>query len=76
LVIWDDFSLGVRGRRYNSQGLPTTAEFGVSSSFSLTPTLAGDGQGGFLVVWDGSDVDGPGIFARHYRLCVDEIDCP
>jgi S-layer homology domain len=77
IVVWQSFSadgngLGVSGQRFNVVGNPLGGEFQVNTYTTgdqNTPSVAADGSGNFVVVWDssthtGEDLDG--IFGQRY----------
>jgi hypothetical protein len=71
-VAWQaDAAVGteVVARRFNVVGSPLGPEFVVNSSASgnqTVPRVAVDGNGRFMIVWQGRDASGPGVFARVY----------
>jgi hypothetical protein len=60
----------ILGRRFDASGRPVSGEFRVDSDPAQTnvgsPELAMDAAGNFLVVYEGVDGDGVGIFARYF----------
>jgi hypothetical protein len=73
----DGSGSGILGQRYDSTGAPVGGEFQVNSyttGFQSRPRIAGDGSGGFVVVWRsqgydyGPSQDGSGtsVIARHF----------
>ena len=67
VVVWQSLSsdggtLGVRGRRFDSAGVPDGPEFQVNSSTSYQtyPMVAMNGAGDFVVAWSASGGDGSG----------------
>jgi len=76
IVIWagagQDGSLySIFGQRFDSLGLPQGSEFRVNSSTTVVPrypSLAGDPQGNFVVVWATSaDGSGDGVVGRAFE---------
>ncbi len=74
VVVWeslgqDGSSDGIFGRRFNVSGNPAGDEFQVNSTSpgaQVSPAVASDGSGDFVVVWEGPDGNGTGIFGRRY----------
>jgi hypothetical protein len=79
VVVWQSFVSGagadeVIGRRFDGAGAPLGGEFQVntvSGSFQGSPSVAADGTGNFVVVWESSGVatptrDGDGVFGQHF----------
>jgi len=70
VVVWSGwFASRVFGRRYDAAGMPLGDEFQVSEATGhdqVASSVAGDGLGGFAVVWWSTDQGGPpeGIFGR------------
>jgi hypothetical protein len=74
-VVWasnlqDGSSYGIFGQRYAAGGAPLGPEFRVNtytSSYQLSPAVAADASGDFVVIWS-SDQDGSGrgIFGQRY----------
>ena len=74
VVAWDSFGqdgngYGIFGRRFDSSGNPTGAEFQINvrtSSTQSLPTIARDASGGFVVAWQsfGQDGNNYGAFGR------------
>src|SRR5262249_26903956 len=62
----------IYAQRYSAAGVPQTAEFRVNTSMSshrLTPTIAMDSTGAFVIAWQSlsaQDGSGTGIFAQRY----------
>jgi hypothetical protein len=80
VVVWtstDDGSYtGIMGRRFDRSGAPLGGEFQVNASttgFQLSPTVAMDPAGNFVVVWSSDDGDGPGIFGRCFDTGVSPL---
>ncbi|HEY9839335.1 MAG TPA: hypothetical protein V6D23_02670, partial [Candidatus Obscuribacterales bacterium] len=76
LVAWeseyqDDDEYGsIHGQRYDSEGTPLGAEFQVNTSETgdqVTPDAAMSSGGRSVVVWQGPDADGTGIYAQVYN---------
>lgn len=72
LVVWqsdDDTGRGIWARLFGDDGAPLTGELAVSTiggGHRQNPQVrAVDETGGFLVVWEGPDASGSGIFLRH-----------
>ena len=68
---FNDF--GVFARRFDASGTPRGAEFRVNTfttSSQLSPAVAADGRGNFVIVWrsNGQDGSGFGIFGQRYDL--------
>ena len=74
VVVWeslgqDGSSDGIFGRRFNVSGNPVGEEFQVNSSSpgaQVSPAVASDGPGNFVVVWQSSDGNATGIFGRRF----------
>jgi len=76
VVVWsswdqDGSGLGVFGQRFDSSGLPVGGEFQVNEATTghqLSPAVAADGAGSFVVSWtsDGQDGSAFGVFARRF----------
>ena len=69
----DGSSDGIFGRRFNVSGNPAGDEFQVNSTSpgaQVSPAVASDGSGDFVVVWEGPDGNATGIFADAIRLRV------
>jgi hypothetical protein len=81
VVVWingdeqDGDGTGVFGQRYDTSGSAVGSEFQVNTyttSYQTQPAVAGDGAGGFVVVWSsasvasGQDGDGYGIFGQRF----------
>jgi hypothetical protein len=75
LVSWqsdDGSSYGIYGQRYNSSGVAQGGEFLVNTFTTNTQksaAVAMDGDGDFVIAWQGSGQDGSsdGIFAQRYN---------
>jgi hypothetical protein len=76
VVVWesigqDGSGSGIFGQRYDSAGAALGGEFQVNSYTSSNqrgPSIASDGTGNFVVVWESSGQDGSrtGIFGQRY----------
>jgi large repetitive protein len=78
VVVWesaagDGDSFGVFGQRFDAAANPVGTQFQVNSyttGYQYSPAVAGDGSGGFVVVWEsyGQDSGGPdlGIFGQRF----------
>jgi hypothetical protein len=76
VVIWESFgqdesTFGIYGQRYDATGTPLGDEFRVNSyttDFQVTPAVAMDGGGRFVVAWrsDVQDAGGAGVFGQRY----------
>jgi hypothetical protein len=75
VVVWSSSdllflnSLGIFGRRVSSSGTPMGVEFLVNvrtTGVQSFPQVASDSDGDFVVVWDGTDGGGHGIFGRRF----------
>jgi hypothetical protein len=76
LVVWSSFvqdgsSMGVIGQRYASSGAPLGSEFRVNTHTTDAqwfPSVASDGAGTFVVVWESYLQDGSswGVFGQRY----------
>jgi hypothetical protein len=67
----DESGAGVFGQRYDSAGTPLGSEFQINSvatAAQVTPSVASDAAGNFVVVWSGfvGDGDQYGIFGQRY----------
>ncbi|MEH1821952.1 MAG: cadherin-like domain-containing protein [Nostoc sp.] len=63
---------GIYAQRYNSAGVAQGSEFQVNtttttSPYQLTPTIAMDAGGDFVISWTGKDGFGYGIYAQRYN---------
>jgi hypothetical protein len=64
VAVWDDAASGrIVGRMIGSDGNPTGSDIQISTAPGKRPALAAAGRR-VLVVWDGEDGDGLGVFAR------------
>jgi hypothetical protein len=77
VVTWSSFNgdgnhWGTVARRYDAGGSPQGGEFQVNTFtpyFQLTPSMAFDGAGRFVIVWESGasqDGDGSGVFGQRY----------
>ena len=74
VVVWqskgqDGSGDGVYGRRFDAAGMALDSEFQINNTiggYQDDPDVAMDGEGNFVVVWEGPDVDGEGVYARLY----------
>ncbi len=72
VVAWQSAGQGGRnnsiiGRRFDRFGRPSSAEFRINIQDNATlPAVAIRPTGEFIVVWEGRDDSGKGIFARNY----------
>ncbi len=75
VVVWESFRQdgdfdGIYGRVFNGSGGAAGPEFHVNEASpqgnQSLPDVAALADGSFVVVWQGRDGDGGGIFARHY----------
>ncbi|MBI3448640.1 MAG: thrombospondin type 3 repeat-containing protein [Acidobacteria bacterium] len=76
VVVWASFgqdgpSFGVFGQRFGSGGAPQGAEFQINTYTTgnqQRPSIAADGSGDFVVVWDSSSQDGDtyGVFGQRF----------
>jgi len=62
---------GIFGRQFASSGTPVGAEFQVNTyttGFQLVPSVASQGNGAFVVVWNSNlqDAEGVGVFAQQF----------
>ncbi len=80
VVVWtgsDDGSYtGILARRFDRAGDSLGGEFRVNAStagFQLSPAVAMDPTGAFVVVWCSLDGDGPGIFGRSFDAGVSPL---
>jgi hypothetical protein len=80
VVVWtasyDGSYTGILGRRFDRAGAPLGGEFQVNAytmGFQLSPTVAMDPAGNFVVAWSGLDGDGPGIFGRCFDTGVSPL---
>ncbi len=67
----DGYNTGVFARRYDATGAAVGGEFQVNTytaSVEAYPKIAFDGDGDFVIAWDGYEQDGSfnGIFARRF----------
>jgi hypothetical protein len=81
VVVWDDDAshdgsgVGVFGQRYASSGSPLGPEFQINTYVTnnqAAPTVAADGAGRFVVVWNSLFQDGSstGVFGQRYNVMV------
>ena len=79
LVAWEDFDadrIGVFAQAFDADGAPSGGQMMLNTHFvhkQGDPSLATDGAGGFVAVWEGGggqDGDNEGVFAQ--LLCSDE----
>ncbi len=83
VVVWtslsqDGSSYGIFGQRFDSSGMPAGTEFQVNtytSSHQTRPSIAVDGSGGFVVVWDSyfQDGDRGGIFGQRLDSAAQRV---
>lgn len=83
VAVWDSTGQdgdanGVFGRRFGADGEPLDGEFPVNTyttSDQRAPSVAMDGEGNFVVVWesDGQDGDARGIFGQRYTHAGDPL---
>ena len=74
VVVWeskgqDGSGDGVYGRRFDAAGTALGSEFQINTTmggYPDTPDVAMDGEGNFVVVWEGPDSDSEGVYARLY----------
>ncbi len=71
VVVWPDNEGEVSGQRFAASGARLGTEFRVNTDEALTqlhPSVAMDGQGGFLVTWDKSAAGSRylGVFGQRY----------
>lgn len=77
VVVWeggDGSGTGVTGQRFASSGEPLGAQFRVNSftpDFQLSPSVAADPAGNFVVVWQSAGQDPEyGIYGQRYNMIV------
>jgi hypothetical protein len=66
VVAWINNSDLVFVRLFNGDGTPVAAPVQVSGVTGANVDVAIDGNGGFVVTWEGLDTDQAGIFARQF----------
>jgi hypothetical protein len=71
VVVWTDYSSGIRGQRFDDEGAPIGAQFAVTDGYTYgyAPAIAVEPDGDFIVAWMdrfGGDGDSSGIFAQRY----------
>jgi hypothetical protein len=74
VVVWmsaqNGYAFGVFGQRFDASGAPLGSEFEVSNyttSYQVTPSVAADADGDFVVVWSGGQDDSLlGVFGRRF----------
>ena len=70
VVVWHRFYFvgDIFGQRYASSGTPLGPEFQVTTSpgYQYLPSVASDAAGNFVVVWQGSTLDGQNVFGQRY----------
>ncbi len=84
VIVWesdqqDGSSLGVYAQRFNASGAKIGSEFRVNSVTTdkqVTPKVAMDSNGDFIVVWSsfGQDGSGYGIYAKRYNASGVALD--
>lgn len=75
VIVWESYlqdgdGWGIFAQRFDATGLPVGAEFQAnagSSGNQRYPAAAMRSDGGFTVVWMGSDADGDGIIGRRFN---------
>ncbi|HEV2847106.1 MAG TPA: hypothetical protein VG477_19775 [Thermoanaerobaculia bacterium] len=70
VVVWQNSSSendGIFARLIKPTGLPTGAEFKLSSGLAANPAIAGAANGDFIASWEASDGGSQGVFARLYN---------
>jgi hypothetical protein len=74
LVVWDGANVGkpdagIFGQRYNGSGTPLGQDFRVNTyltGYQVFPSVAADGAGNFVVVWNGPDGFEYGVFGQRF----------
>jgi len=73
VVTWQSFGdgagTGIFAQRFANSGVPLGSEFRVNTSTTLyesDPAVAADSSGNFVVVWQGYDPSGLGVFGQRY----------
>ena len=74
VVVWsgdikDGSSYGIFGQRFSAAGARRGGEFQINTTTSgaqKLPDVAMDANGDFVVVWQGPDADGNGVFGQRY----------
>jgi hypothetical protein len=84
VIVWqsdqqDGSSWGIYGQRYNSSATRLGGEFGINTyttDAQVTPKVAMDSAGDFIVVWSsfGQDGSGYGVYARRYNSAGAALD--
>lgn len=73
MIAWqgpDASGTGIFARRYEEDGSPDTAQIAVNTTTAgaqVLPSIAASENGDFLVVWQGPDASGDGIWGRLYN---------
>jgi hypothetical protein len=80
VVVWrsdgqDGPSSGIFGKRFNASGVPQSGEFRINSYTTgdqVSPSVAADAAGNFVVVWvsGGQDGSGYGIFGQRFNAAA------
>jgi hypothetical protein len=68
--VQDGSGLGIYAQRYNATGAPVGAEFKVNTTTAghqTVPSLAGLGNGSFVIAWQSADDSGQGIFMQRFN---------
>jgi len=83
VVVWqsvgqDGDSEGIFGQRFASSGAPIGPEFRVNTfttSYQRRPSVAADGSGNFVVLWQsiGQDGSGDGVFGQRFAGSGDPL---
>ncbi|MHC5024498.1 MAG: DUF7467 domain-containing protein, partial [Planctomycetota bacterium] len=79
VVVWegmDGDGDGVFGQRYDTYGAPVGAEFRINATTAGSqkePAVAVFGDGGFVVVWQGEDGSGKGVFGQRFDGAGDAV---
>ena len=74
VVVWtsngqDGSDEGVFGQRFNASGVPQGTEFRVNSytpGYQISPSVASDANGNFVVVWQSYQDGGYGVFGQRF----------
>ena len=72
VVVWGEFTqTDIFGQRFDSVGVPAGSEFRINTyttGFQVTPDVASDAAGNFVVVWDSHYQDGSetGVFGQRF----------
>jgi len=82
VVVWegeDASASGIFGQRYDGTGVPLGPEFRVNTyttNQQLSPSLAADSSGNFVVVWFSPDGNNSGVFGQRFGTIASPAEAP